>query len=98
MSRAIEKMRRAFDGCTAMAGGTDGFECVIVTKSVAVSMLDDIEAENEKLREMVTALWKCCAWETDSGGWCEECDHHDTEEGGCRLKSLAREFGIEVDE
>ena len=49
-----------------------------------------------KLREMVAALWGCCAWETDSEGWCEECDHHDTEDGGCKLEKSLLKLGIEV--
>jgi hypothetical protein len=54
------------------------------------------ESEISKLREIAKALWECCAWETNLEGWCEECDHHDTEEGGCRLEKSLRELGIEV--
>ena len=57
----------------------------------------DVEAENAKLREITKALWECCAWETDSEGWCEGCDHHDTEDGGCRLEKALRELGIGAD-
>jgi hypothetical protein len=67
-------------------------------RNVSWNDLDErLKAENAKLREIVAALWGCCAWETDSEGWCEECDYHDTEEGGCKLEKSLRELGIVVD-
>jgi len=57
---------------------------------------DQIDAEHEKLRDAVVALWKCCAWNTNLCEWCDECDLHDTENGGCKLKRMLNELGIEV--
>lgn len=50
-----EKMRKVFDACTVMAGVDPDFECVYMTKGVALLYLDEIDAENARLREQVDA-------------------------------------------
>ena len=44
-----EKMRNAFDACTIMAGVEPDFECVYMTKGVALLYLDEIDAEFDKM-------------------------------------------------
>lgn len=56
---AIEKMRKAFDDCTVMAGVENEFECVYITKNAALSYLTEIEEENAKLRELLRDAWAC---------------------------------------
>lgn len=68
-----------------------------VEVKVAADKLDRLEYENAKLRDAVTVLWKCCAWEADSIGWCEECDHHDEDNGGCKVEKMLHNLGIEVE-
>lgn len=48
-----EKMRKVFDACTVMAGVEPDFECVYMTKGAALLYLDEIDAENAKLREQI---------------------------------------------
>lgn len=50
-----EDMRKAFDACTVMAGVEPDFECVYMTKGAALLYLDEIDAENERLREQIDA-------------------------------------------
>lgn len=51
-----EEMRKVFDARTVMAGVEPDFECVYMTKGVALLYLDEIDAENAKLRELLHRL------------------------------------------
>lgn len=77
---------RLGDGCA---------DCAVGMGEYADSLCDPLKAENAKLREVAAILWKCCAWETDSF-WCDECDHHDDDNGGCKVEKVLRELGIEA--
>ena len=50
---------------------------------------DSLKAENEKLRELLKAAYRC----TNAGPSCLECR---MVAGGCTLLSAMRELGIEV--
>lgn len=52
-----DKIRRAFDECTVMAGVENDFECVYITKAAALLYLDEVDTEVAKLRELVRDLW-----------------------------------------
>lgn len=74
------------------------YETVSVTRRVLCDMianreadLDDAQAENAKLRELVRAAYNC----TNAGPSCLECR---VVAGGCTLLSAMHELGIEVDE
>lgn len=81
---SAEEMERALD-----AVGKDG--------NNLMAKVAWLERENAKLRDAVVALWKCCAWNTNLCEWCDECDLHDTENGGCKIKRMLNKMGIEVD-
>lgn len=52
-----DKLREAFDDCTVMAGVENDFECVYITKTAAMRLLDEIDAEHEKeLAEQYASL------------------------------------------
>lgn len=94
-----EDMRKAFDACTVMAGVEPDFECVYMTKGAALLYLDEIDAENAKLRELVSDVYTL-HW---NGLDCTECpwfDECDTA-GGCPWLSIfadrMRDLGVEVD-
>lgn len=55
---ALEKMREVFETCTVMAGVEPDFECIYITKGAANALLDEAEAENDKLRELVHGLYE----------------------------------------
>ena len=50
-----DEMRKAFDDCTVIAGADNEFECVYITKSAAIALLDKIdeafEAGHERAME-----------------------------------------------
>ena len=89
-----DELRKAFDDCTVLPMIANAFECVYIPKDAATAVLEDVKAENAKLREL-------CEWlltpyrlgavtgEGVDRQWCRE-----TYDGGSyRL----RELGIEVD-
>lgn len=110
---AIEKMRKAFDDCTVMAGVENKFECVYITKSAALSSLAEIEEENAKLRELLRDAWgnghpdKSCA-DCEIRDECHAEIEEAYKEGNgrwnirClferRIEDRMRELGVEVDE
>lgn len=57
--------------------------------------VEAIVAENAKLRDAVAVLWECCACNTDSF-WCDGCDYHDEDNGGCKVEKVLYELGIEA--
>ena len=65
----------------------DEYETAYVSKSELVDAL----AENEKLRELVTGLYKC--WVNEG---CEGCPMQD-DDGWCVRDIRLRELGVEVD-
>ena len=46
-----DSMRRAFDDCTVMACADPDFECVYIAKNAALLYLNEIDAENAKLKD-----------------------------------------------
>ena len=57
----------------------------------ATDKIADLQAENDRLRELVKAAWRCI----HTGLCCFDCR---TIAGGCTLKTAMRELGIEADE
>ena len=53
--------------------------------------LDRLEAENDRLRELVADAHAC----KENDGCCEDCY---ADEGDCPIEQRMRELGIEVDE
>ena len=51
---------------------------------------DQLRAENAKLRELVSAAWKCI----HTGASCSDCR---LISGGCTLQTAMRELGVEVE-
>lgn len=83
-----DTMRKAFDECTVMAGVEPDFECVFITKDAALSYLDEIDAENAKLRELCVKALEWLRW---AGGI--TCPPEVPDEFADEL----RELGVEVD-
>lgn len=110
---AIAELRKAFDDCTVMAGVENDFECVYIVKSAALSILDEIDDENAKLRQLVRDAWGN-GHSDKSCGDCEIMDEcHAEIEEACkkgngrwntrclferRIEDRMRELGIEVGE
>lgn len=95
---ALEKMREAFETCTVMAGVEPDFECIYITKDAANALFDEAEAENAKLRELVSGL-DYCSDELNSAE-CERCPLYDPADPNLEPKCvrMMRELGIEVGE
>lgn len=100
-----DRMRKAFDDCTVMAGVENDFECVYIVKNAALSYLNEIDAENAKLRELVKGLRYCVH---ESYGMCAKvpvggeqpftcCPLYDFDTKEHRCEKLMYELGIEVD-
>lgn len=53
-----DAMRKVFDECTVMAGVEPDFECVYITKDAALLYLNEIDADNAKLRELCKKLYR----------------------------------------
>lgn len=83
-----DKMRKAFDDCTVMAGVENNFECVYITKAAASLYLDEIDAA---FRELARTTAKC------QNGECTSCEYGNPTGFGCTWHAHMQEFGIEVD-
>lgn len=53
------------------------------------NIVDEMEAENAKLRELVAALADC------RNTTCDDCVRWDYPEGGCSLDGVMRELGVD---
>lgn len=84
-----DRMRKAFDDCTVMAGVENDFECVYITKAAAMLYLDEIDAA---FRELARTTVKC------QNGECDSCEYGNPTGFGCTWDDHMRELGIEVDE
>ena len=57
-----DRMRKAFDDCTVMAGVENDFECVYIVKAAAMLYLDEIDAAFPELAQTTA---KCQNGECD---------------------------------
>lgn len=64
----------------------------IVELSDAYYRIDQLQAENAKLREVVLALADC------RNTTCDDCVRWDYPDGGCSLDGVLRELRVEVDQ
>ena len=58
--KITDKIRKAFDDCTVMAGVENDFECVYITKAAALLYLNEIDADYDMLRELCKELLGLC--------------------------------------
>lgn len=59
-------------------------------------VIDALNAENAKLRELVGDIWEACP--TDGYYCIYHCEHYDKEsESHCKLEARMAELGVEVD-
>lgn len=93
---SIDEMRKAFDDCTVMAGVEDDFECVYIVKRAALAILDNIEAENARLRSLLREAFdggytygsECTRYGVDAVAydWKHWLKEHDLSDCLCRTK------------
>lgn len=82
-----DRMRKAFDDCTVMAGVENDFECVYIVKAAAMLYLDEIDAA---FRELAQTTAKC------QNGECDNCKYGNPTGYGCTWDAHMKELGIEV--
>ena len=56
---AIDRLRHIIDACTYTINVEDGFECVSMVKAPLLSIVDEIEKEEQTLRALVAAFTWC---------------------------------------
>lgn len=79
--------RNAYDGISF----TEDVNTAYALAAELGKTIDQLEAENSKLRELVTGLYKC--WVNEG---CEGCPMQD-DDGWCVRDIRLRELGVEVD-
>lgn len=82
-----DRMRKAFDDCTVMAGVENDFECVYITKAAAMLYLNEID---EAFLELARTTASC------QNGECNICKYGNPTGFGCTWDAHMRELGIEV--
>lgn len=93
---AMDELRKAFDDCTVLAGIANTFECVYITKAAATAMLEEVEAENAKLRELVRHLYTCMErQEPDGSLLCANCPY-ENESNECDYELRMEELGVDA--
>lgn len=83
-----DKIRKAFDECTVMAGVENDFECVYITKAAALLYLNEIDAA---FRELARTTAKC------QNGECDSCQYGNPTGLGCTWDTHMRDLGVEVE-
>lgn len=73
-----DRLRKAFDDCTVMAGVEPDFECVYIVKAAALTILDDIDAAFAAGHDRAVEYGKSLGPGTcrqEERGWTTEGDH-----------------------